>query len=57
MEIYPFERMVLHDVAITNDQQRMLCVATLTASPDGLKPSMSREEKQIIGKWDVSFSI
>ena len=50
MEIYPFERMVLHDVAITNDQQRMLCVATLTASPDGLKPSMSREEKQIIGK-------
>lgn len=48
MEIYQFERMVLHDVAITNDQQRMLCVATLTASPDGLKPSMSREEKQII---------
>lgn len=42
--------MVLHDVAITQDQQRMLCVATLTASPDGLKPSMSREEKQIIGK-------
>lgn len=50
LETYEFERMVLHDVAITQDQQRMLCVATLTASPDGLKPSMSREEKQIIGQ-------
>ncbi|KAL5523027.1 hypothetical protein ACEPAF_1294 [Sanghuangporus sanghuang] len=48
LDTYSFERMLLHDVAITNDQQRMLCVATLTSSPDGLKPSMSREEKQII---------
>ncbi|KAH8113819.1 WD40 repeat-like protein [Phellopilus nigrolimitatus] len=46
---YSFERMIIHDVTITNDQQRMLCVASLTASPDGLKPSVSREEKQIIG--------
>lgn len=43
--------MILHDVAITEDQHRMLCVATLTASPDGFKPSMSREEKQIIGQF------
>ena len=49
LQAFTFDRMILHDVAITNDQQRMLCVATLTASPDGLKPSMSREEKQIIG--------
>ncbi|KAI5118541.1 hypothetical protein M0805_008482 [Coniferiporia weirii] len=48
IETYTFQRMILHDVAITNDQQRMLCVATLTASPHGLKPSVSREEKQII---------
>lgn len=50
LDVYSFQRMMLHDVAITNDQQRMLCVATLTASPDGLRPSMSREEKQIIGE-------
>ena len=42
LQAFTFDRMILHDVAITNDQQRMLCVATLTASPDGLKPSMSR---------------
>lgn len=50
LRAFTFDRMVLHDVAITDDQQRMLCVATLTSSPDGLKPSMSREEKQIIGE-------
>lgn len=49
IDTYTFERVILHDVAITSDQQRMVCVATLTASPDGFRPSVSREEKQIIG--------
>ena len=57
MDTFRFDRMVLHDVAITTDQARMLCVATLTASPDGLKPSMSREEKQIIGNYCLSFIV
>lgn len=47
----------MYDVAITDDQQRMLCVATLSASPHGLKPSMSREEKQIIGDAHIFISL
>ncbi|OBZ67864.1 hypothetical protein A0H81_12273 [Grifola frondosa] len=45
---YHFERMVLHDVAVTQDSRRMVCVGTLTASSDGFHPSKSRAEKQII---------
>ena len=41
---------MVHDVAVTQDCQRMLVVGTLTASQDGLHPSKSRAEKQIIGK-------
>ncbi|KAH9936025.1 WD40 repeat-like protein [Amylocystis lapponica] len=43
-----FDRMTVHDVAVTQDCQRMLCVGTLMASGDGLHPSKSRAEKQII---------
>lgn len=52
IDTFEFERMVLHDVAIMQDPhwQYLLCIATLAASPDGLKPSMSREERQIVGK-------
>lgn len=42
--------MIIHDVAVTENSARMLCVGTLTASSDGLKPSKSRAEKQIIGE-------
>ncbi|KAH9941858.1 WD40 repeat-like protein, partial [Epithele typhae] len=45
---YHFDRMILHDVAVTQDNTRMLCVGTLTASADGLHPSKCRAEKQII---------
>ncbi|RPD69485.1 WD40 repeat-like protein [Lentinus tigrinus ALCF2SS1-7] len=46
---YHFDRMVLHDVAVAQDNVRMVCVGTLTASADGLHPSKCRAEKQIIG--------
>ena len=49
LDTYHFDRMVLHDIAVTQDCQRMLCVGTLMASRDGLHPSKSRAEKQIIG--------
>ncbi|KAI0090434.1 WD40-repeat-containing domain protein [Irpex rosettiformis] len=45
---YHLERMILHDVAVTHDRQRMLCVGTLTASSDGLQPKKCRAEKQIL---------
>ncbi|OCH89316.1 WD40 repeat-like protein [Obba rivulosa] len=48
LDTYHFDRMTLHDVAVTQDGQRMLCVGTLMASGDGLHPSKSRAEKQII---------
>ncbi|KAI8972801.1 WD40 repeat-like protein [Trametes punicea] len=45
---YHFDRMILHDVAVTQDGVRMVCVGTLTASADGYHPSKCRAEKQII---------
>ncbi|KAI0760480.1 WD40 repeat-like protein [Fomes fomentarius] len=45
---YHLDRMILHDVAVTQDGVRMVCVGTLTASSDGLHPSKCRAEKQII---------
>ncbi|KAI0355885.1 WD40 repeat-like protein [Trametes cingulata] len=45
---YHLDRMVLHDVAVTQDGVRMVCVGTLTASADGYHPSKCRAEKQII---------
>ncbi|KAI1794365.1 WD40 repeat-like protein [Ganoderma leucocontextum] len=45
---YHFERLIIHDVAITQDQIRMVCVGTMTASMDGLHPSKCRAEKQIL---------
>ncbi|TCD66908.1 hypothetical protein EIP91_000747 [Steccherinum ochraceum] len=48
LDQYHFERMMVHDVAITQNCQRMLVVGSLTASQDGLHPSKSRAEKQII---------
>ncbi|KAF8591362.1 WD40 repeat-like protein [Ramaria rubella] len=45
---YRLPRLALHDVAVTPDQQRMLGVATLIESPDGLQPHKARKEKRII---------
>jgi WD repeat-containing protein 26 len=46
---YMFDNMDLHDVAVTPDEQRLLGVGTLTSSPSGLNPRMSKEEKRIVG--------
>ncbi|KAG8903781.1 hypothetical protein FRB99_002771 [Tulasnella sp. 403] len=43
-----FERMEIHDVAFTPDEQRLLLVGTLQKSTDGLIPSKSRAEKRIL---------
>ncbi|CAL1699128.1 unnamed protein product [Somion occarium] len=48
VDVYHFEKMIIHDVAVTQDCQRMLCVGSLIASAEGLQPSKSRAEKQII---------
>ncbi|EPQ52299.1 WD40 repeat-like protein [Gloeophyllum trabeum ATCC 11539] len=45
---YDFDRLNLHDVSVTPDCKRLLGVGTLIESADGLKPSKSRAEKQII---------
>ncbi|KAG8913886.1 hypothetical protein FRC00_001337 [Tulasnella sp. 408] len=43
-----FERLDIHDVAVTQDEQRMILVATLHSLKDDLKPSKSKAEKRII---------
>ncbi|KAG8913888.1 hypothetical protein FRC00_001339 [Tulasnella sp. 408] len=45
---HTFERLDIHDVAVTQDEQRMILVATLQSSKDDLKPSKSKAEKRII---------
>ena len=50
IQTYRLDRMSIHDVAVTQDSSRMLCVGVLLASADGLKPKRSRAEKQILGK-------
>ena len=57
LDQYHFDRMILHDVAVTHDRLRMLCVGTLTSSHEGLLPSKSRAEKQIIGTRPVTLSL
>lgn len=56
LDQYHLQRMILHDVAVTVNSQRMLCVGTLTASADGLQPKRSRAEKQIIGEYLCALS-
>lgn len=46
---YVFDNMDLHNVAVTPDEQRFLCVGSLMSSPNGLNPRMSKEEKRIVG--------
>jgi len=45
--------MKLHDVAVTPDSLRLLGVGPLLKSPDGLQPSKSRVEKQLVGACDI----
>ena len=48
--VYEFEGMSLQDVAVTSDGQRMFAVGTMVESPEGLRPTKSRKEKQIISR-------
>jgi len=45
---YPFDRLKLHDIAITKDGERFFAVATLEHSRDGYKPVKARSEKRIV---------
>jgi hypothetical protein len=49
LDTYHFERLVIHDVCITPDGQRLIGFGTLLSSGAGLKPCKCRAEKQIIG--------
>ncbi|KAG0696113.1 hypothetical protein DFH29DRAFT_1004842 [Suillus ampliporus] len=48
LDTYHFNRVFLHDVAITPDLQRLLGVGPILYSPKGLHPSKSRVEKQLL---------
>lgn len=54
LDTYHFERLVIHDVAVTQDGQRLLGVGTLLSSGDGLQPSRCRAEKRIICEFSCS---
>lgn len=49
LDNYIFNRVLIHDVAITPDSHRLLCVGPILSSPAGLHPSKSRVEKQLLG--------
>jgi hypothetical protein len=51
LDTYKFDRMKIHDVAVTPDSQRILAVGPLLSSPTGLQPSTSRVEKRLVGTW------
>ena len=57
LDTYHFERLVIHDIAVTQDGQRLLGVGTLLSSGDGLQPSRCRAEKRIICGYPVLTSI
>ncbi|KAH7928593.1 WD40 repeat-like protein [Leucogyrophana mollusca] len=48
LDKYEFHRVLIHDVAVTPDSQRLLGVGPILASPSGLQPSKSRVEKQLL---------
>ncbi|PVG01421.1 WD40 repeat-like protein [Serendipita vermifera] len=49
VETHQLDRLEIHDVAITPDEERMLCVGVLKTTKGGLQPSMSRVEKRLVG--------
>ncbi|KAG2351687.1 hypothetical protein BDR07DRAFT_1500637 [Suillus spraguei] len=48
LDTYHFNRVFLHNVAITPDLRRLLGVGPILYSPKGLHPSKSRVEKQLL---------
>ncbi|KAI9509319.1 WD40 repeat-like protein [Russula earlei] len=48
LDTYHLDRLVIHDVAVTPDQERLIGVGTLLSSSDGLRPRRCRAEKRII---------
>lgn len=58
LDTYHFDRVLIHDIAITPDLQRLLGVGPILYSPKGLHPSKSRVEKQLLGGFtDVFYGI
>jgi hypothetical protein len=55
LDTYHFNRVLIHDVAITPDLQRLLGVGPILYSPKGLHPSKSRVEKQLLGEFTGVF--
>jgi len=55
LDTYKFDRMLLHDVAVTSDCQRLFTVGTTAMSSDKLHPSKSRSEKQIISGCPIKL--
>ena len=49
-QTHELDRLDLHDVAVTPDEERMLGVAILLSTRGGLQPSLSRAEKRIVGE-------
>ena len=50
LDSYHLDRLMIHDVVVTPDGERLIGVGTLLSSSDGLQPSRCRAEKRIIGK-------
>ena len=50
LNTYHFDRLMMHDVAVTPDGERLIGVGTLLSSGDDLRPSRCRAEKRIIGR-------
>lgn len=48
LDSYHVDRLMIHDVAVTPDGERLIGVGTLLSSGDGLQPSRCRAEKRII---------
>ncbi|KAI6124581.1 WD40-repeat-containing domain protein [Pisolithus croceorrhizus] len=48
LDKYSFNRVLIHDFAVTPDSRRLLCVGPILSSPEGLQPSKSRVEKQLL---------
>ncbi|KIJ61612.1 hypothetical protein HYDPIDRAFT_31215 [Hydnomerulius pinastri MD-312] len=48
LDKYAFDRVLIHDVAVTPDSLRLLGVGPILSSPTGLQPSKSRVEKQLL---------
>ena len=57
LDTYHFNRVFIHDVAITPDLQRLLGVGPILHSPKGLHPSKSRVEKQLLGECLVRIHV